>query len=97
MDVKQAAQAARKYVTDVFADDTISYIALEEVEFDEGSDVWRITLSFLRPTGTKNSLDVIAPGLSRGENVQRSYKIVNVDDQSGRVISVKHRVLKGAD
>ena len=97
MDVKQAAQTAKKYAADVFADDKISYIALEEVEFDEGSDVWRITLSFLRPTGTMNSLDVIAPGLSRGENVRRSYKIVNVHDQSGRVISVKHRVLKGAD
>ena len=80
-----------------FAEDDISYIALEEVEFDERSDVWRITLSFLRPTGTINKLDLIAPGLSRGENVQRSYKIVNVDDQSGRVISVKHRVLKAAD
>ncbi len=97
MDVKQAAQTARKYVADVFAYDKISYIALEEMEFDEGSDVWRITLSFLRPTGTINSLQAIAPQLSPGENVRRSYKIVTVNDQSGRVISVKHRVLKGAD
>ena len=97
MDVKEAAQTARKYVADVFADDNISYVALEEVDFDEGSDIWRITLSFLRPTGTMNNLDLISPGLSRGENVRRSYKIVNVDDQSGRVISVKHRVLKAAD
>ena len=97
MDVKQAAQTARKYVADVFADDGISYIALEEVAFDAGSDVWKITLSFLRPTGTRNSLEVIAPELSPGKNVRRSYKIVNVDDQSGRVISVKHRVLKGVD
>lgn len=97
MDVKEAAQTARKYVADVFAEDEISYIALEEVEFNDASDVWAITLSFLRPTGTMNNLDIIAPGLSRGENVRRSYKIVNVDDQSGRVISVKHRALKAAD
>ena len=97
MDVKEAAQTARQYVADVFADDDISYVALEEVEFDDGPDVWKITLSFLRPTGTMNKLDIIAPGLSQGENVRRSYKIVNVDDQSGRVISVKHRVLQAAD
>ena len=66
------------------------------MEFDEGSDVWSITLSFLRPTGTMNSFDVIAPGLSRGENVQRCYKTVNVDDESGNVISVKHRILNAA-
>ena len=33
MDVKEAAQTARKYVTDVFADDEISNVGLEEVEF----------------------------------------------------------------
>ena len=97
MDVKEAAQTARKYVADVFADDKISYIALEEVEFDERSDVWRITLSFLRPTGTMNNLELIAPALSHGENVRRSYKIVNVEDESGRVISVRNRDLKAAD
>ena len=96
MDVKQAAQTARRYVADVFAEDEISFVALEEVEFDAGSDVWNITLSFLRPSGTMSGLDVIAPGLSRGENVQRCYKIVNVDDESGNVISVKHRVLNAA-
>ena len=97
MDVKEAAHTARKYVADVFAEDEISYIALEEVEFNDASDVWAITLSFLRPTGTMNKLDMIAPALSRGQNVRRSYKIVNIDDQSGRVISVKHRTLKAAD
>lgn len=33
MDVKEAAQTARKYVTDVFADDEIGNVGLEEVEF----------------------------------------------------------------
>ena len=93
MDVKEAAQTARKYVADIFADDEISNVGLEEVEFDDGSAVWRITLSFLRPTGTVDNFDIIAPALGRHRNVRRSYKTVNVDDQSGRVISVKHRVL----
>ena len=100
MDVKEAAQTARKYVADVFADDEISNVGLEEVEFDDGPAVWRITLSFLRPSGTMSSLDVIAPGLAhtRGSrNVRRLYKTVNVDDESGRVISVKHRVLDAPD
>ena len=29
MDVKEAAQAARNYVADIFAEDKISYVALE--------------------------------------------------------------------
>ena len=99
MDVKEAAQMARKYVADVFADDEISSVGLEEVEFDDGAAVWRITLSFLRPTGTMTDLDIIAgmPRAGRSRNVRRLYKTVNVDDESGRVISVKHRVLDAAE
>jgi len=94
MDVREATQTARKYVADVFADDEISNIALEEVEFHEESGVWSVTLSFLRPTGTTDNLDIIAPALRRGKKVQRFYKILNVEDRSGRVISVKHRVIE---
>ena len=97
MDVKEAVQTARKYVADVFAEDEITYIALEEVEFAEGPNVWKITLSFLRPTGTMSSFEIMVPSRHPGRNVQRSYKIVNVDNDSGRVISVKHRELKAAD
>lgn len=97
MEVKEAVQVAREYVVDVFADDEISNVGLEEIEFDDRSDVWKVTLSFLRPSGTMSKLDFVAPGLNRGQNVRRSFKTVNVDDDSGRVISIKHRVLDAAD
>ena len=44
MDVKEAVLTAKRYVADVFADEGIADIGLEEVEFDEASDVWMVTI-----------------------------------------------------
>ena len=99
MDVRQAARTAREYVTDLFADEEIDKVFLEEVDFDHESDVWRITVSFSRPTGEPNPIGAVAPRhpLADTTTVRRSYKVVNVDDTSGSVLSVKHRALTVAD
>ena len=51
MDVKEAAQAAKEYVLDLFSDEIIGGVSLEEVEFDDGYPKrWKITVSFIRDT-----------------------------------------------
>lgn len=97
MDVKEATRAARDYVKNVFADDNISSVSLEEIEFDDIAADWRITISFLRPSGTMSVVDMVAPALNRGKNVRRCYKTVRINDNSGCVVSVKHRILDAAD
>lgn len=96
MDVKEAVRFAKKYIVEIFDDDDISNVGLEEVEFDDRSSVWKITLSFHRPTGLLSPLDLVAPGLSKG-SVRRACKTVNINDRTGKVLSVKHRVLEATD
>ena len=86
MDVKQAARTAKKYVIDIFSDEQIDHVGLEEVKFDHDSDVWEITIGFSRPWD--RALLQIAPDPAR-----RSYKVVRINDTDGHVLSVVHRAL----
>ncbi|MCY3914176.1 MAG: hypothetical protein OXG43_13170 [Chloroflexi bacterium] len=99
MDVKQAVGQAKNYVARVFGDEDIGSISLEEVEFDYDADVWKITVSFTRPSDRYDPIEAVLPNhpLSGGKKVRWSYKTVNINDNSGAVISVKHRELIGAD
>ena len=92
MEVKQAARIAKEYVRDLFAEETISDAMLEEVEFDNSSDVWKITIGFTREWSAPNVLQSMAASLG-GVTARRVYKIVNVNNSDGSVKSVKHRSL----
>lgn len=105
MDVKEAARTARAYIADLFADENVQHVGLEEVEFDDVSDVWNITIGFSRPwefskdpsKDSASSLPDLFPELNHlnppPPPPQRSYKIVRVRDSDGRIISVMHRAL----
>ncbi len=85
MNVKEAVQAAKTYVADLFAEEQIQQLGLEEVEFDQQASVWSITIGFSRAWDR-------AGFLSRaGFADPRAYKIVRISDDDGRVISVKDR------
>ena len=96
MDVKDAVAAAKRYVTDVYAGEGIVNLGLEEVDFDDGSETWRITLGFSRdweqpmPPRRHPLADVL--GEAEGEPVlPRSYKMLRVSDRDGRVESLTDR------
>ena len=99
MDVKEAARTAREYITDLFADEDVKHVGLEEVEFDDLAEVWHITIGFSRPW--ELAKDSTAPSFSGSvldelkppPLTQRSYKIVRVRDNDGHVISVVNRAL----
>ena len=48
MDVKEAIQKTKTYIGEVFADEHISNLGLEEVDYDNQNDAWAITLAFSR-------------------------------------------------
>ena len=79
MEVKEAVRTAKAHVTELFADEEIMNVGLEEVEFKNG---WRITIGFSRPWDRKI---LNAPG--------RSYKVIFLNDKTGRVDSVTDRLL----
>lgn len=91
MDVKQAVQIAKKHITEIFADEPIENVGLEEVEFDEIKNAWAVTIGFSRfwghPSNFVRAFD---------SDAARTFKTVRIDDKSGRVQSVKHRDVTGA-
>ena len=99
MDVKEAARTARAYIDNLFADEDVKYIGLEEVEFDHVAEVWNITIGFSRPWELPKDPSSFASGSVLEElkppppSTQRSYKVVRVRDNDGHVISVMNRAL----
>jgi hypothetical protein len=85
MDVKQAVTLAKQYVVDVFDGEPITNLGLEEVEFDDHTGVWSVTIGFSQSwEGT--AISVLIPRA-------RDYKIVRISDSEAKVLSVKNRAL----
>ena len=88
MDVKEAVRTAKSYIAELFTDETITNVGLEEVEFNSTSNNWEVTIGFSRPWDQKNPLTA-----ALGNKLPtRSYKLVRIDDD-GYVISLTDRVL----
>lgn len=89
MNVKEAAKAAIAYIADLFADERISDLGLEEVEFDEANQEWVITVGFSRPwdyPAQRTGLSVLSPP----SDPHRVYKVLRIAT-GGDVLSVKNR------
>ena len=91
MHVKLAVESAKKYVADLFAEEEITNVGLEEVKFDDSLDRWIVTIGFSRPWDQKNALTA---ALGEGRP-NRSYKVLHIADTDGRVLSLKDRFLQG--
>jgi len=104
MDVKEAVASAKAYVNELFKDQIYSDPLLEEVEFDDDSHTWRITVGFLRlPEIPRETIGLGAlPGPSQNISglglapapfamSRRAYKVVRINDAAGRIISVRDR------
>ena len=78
INVKEAAQKAAEYFTDLYHDQ-FTNVLVEEVELTGG--YWLITLGYDRPPAV--------PGFSlKGP---RAFKVFKVDGETGEVISMKIR------
>ena len=88
MEAKDAVRAAQEYFDELFEVESV----LEEVVFDKGKDVWKITLGFDRP-GRTSALSLMTEQL----NQDRSYKVVHVNNKDGKAGSVIDRILRPAE
>lgn len=93
MDVKEAVRIAKEYLGDLFEDEQIMNVGLEEVVFEDVSNIWKITIGFSRPWDQKGSLVTV---LGEGRPA-RSYKVLSINDDGGRVESVMDRVLTASE
>ncbi len=92
MDVKQAVRTAVEYVTDIYADANITDVDVEEIAFDDAANAWKITIGFFRrwsPTNVERALGRIEARQWKN----RTFKVVQINDSNGRVLSMTHREL----
>ena len=89
MDVKDAVKTAKEYLADLYEGEQITDVGLEEVVFEDLSNHWKITIGFSRPWDQKSTLRVtLGDGLPA-----RSYKVLSINDDSGKVESLTDRIL----
>lgn len=93
MDVKEAAKLAKDYVADLFAEEGIGNLGLEEIELAADGRHWVVTVGFSRPWD-QGGLAAITLG-QRG--LRRSFKVLRIDNQSSTVESIKDRILQDAE
>lgn len=84
LEPKQAIALAKAYVADLFGDEDVTSIRLEELRFDDEHEQWRVTVGFERlpPPLVVNGLS-----LELGQPA-REYKVVAIRDDTARVVSV---------
>jgi hypothetical protein len=93
MNVKDAVKIAIGYVTELFEEEELSNIGLEEATFNHTQEVWEVTVGFSRPW------DYPKPGLVSGfqpSTPRRQYKVVHIDPKSKEVTSVTIREVNNA-
>ncbi len=86
MDVQEAAKAAKHFVAEVFADEEPTNIGLEEIEFDDKSSVWNVTVAFSRPW---NSMKTALSSITGEPVAKRAYKIVTIKNADGSLVSIR--------
>ena len=93
MNVKEAARLAKDYVADLFAEEAINNVGLEEIELGSDRRFWEVTIGFSRPWD-HGGLATVTLGQ---KGLRRSYKVLLIDDDDGTVASVKDRILRESD
>ena len=93
MDVRDAVKSAKQHLLELFNSEPISYVGLEEVEFDDETQEWIITISFARLWETTP----LPTALGGPPPKDRDFKVFRISDNDGRVKSIKDRILIAAE
>jgi len=86
LDAREAIRKALIEAAEVYADEHISELGLEEVEYDDVTGEWAITVGFTRPWDypAKSPLDVVQGSLKpKPRPLKRTYKVVRLDRDGG--------------
>ena len=86
MEVKDAVTKALDYFAEVFAEEDLSNIGLEEVMYDSARKRWNVTVGFSRPWDYPSQpILQIQPK----HPVNRNYRVVEINDRDERVTGIK--------
>lgn len=102
IDVTQAVARAKAYVKRLFAGESILHVGIEEVKYDEEQEVWNVTIGFFRewdakaPPPTPPYFKSIV-GKHHQEWNRRTFKVLAVEGESGKVRSMTNRVFSASE
>ena len=87
IDVKSAVQAARKHADELFADQALQNLLLEEVIFEEDQQLWLITLGYDAPHKIKANrglqMQMAMAEMETEERQERIYKRFKINAADG--------------
>lgn len=84
LDVKAAVATAVTYLKDLYSDEQLKNIRLEEVWLSDDEKYWYITIGYDSPTPALHPLATLRPS-------EREYKLFKVRVEDGRVMEMKIR------
>jgi hypothetical protein len=95
MDVREAIALAKNDLRDVYAEEGLSDLGLEETEYDDANREWLITLGFFRPwnsprTAVQSAVEAMAYPYGAADPRRRTYKIIRASE-AGAVVAMKNR------
>ncbi len=90
LDIKQAVDRAKQFVSVMFDAEQVINVGLEEIEHDPAARRWLVTIGFSRPWNTPRSrTQEIVEQMGGISPLKRTYKVVTVS-QDGSIISMKN-------
>jgi hypothetical protein len=90
--LKTAVSNATEFVQQIYGHYKIKDVLVEEIEFSEPANQWLITIGFtINKIQGNSSSSIIADLILPERETIRKYKIVHIDAQSGKPISMKIR------
>ena len=93
LSVGLAVEIAKRHIQDLFHDENLSNLGLEEIEFNDDNKEWVVTVGFSRPWDEpKNAFAALANSASVP---RRSFKVVRINDLTQQIVSVKNREVPG--
>jgi len=83
IEVKEAVARALEFLGDIYANEKLKDVRLEEVERDDRAPYWFVTLSYLKESTPSN----VAAAISGSSG--REYKVIKLNSENGEVVSMK--------
>jgi len=92
MDVNLAVRKALEAVKNLFSGQELPNLALEEVEFDEERKEWVVAVGYDSPRIIRKSEgSPLFPSTTTTEQVERVYKQVRINADTGAFVSLRAR------
>jgi hypothetical protein len=89
MNTLEAVAAAKTYLKEVFEEEHISDVSLEEIEYY--GDRWVITMGFSRPWNTpRTRTQEVLENIGAASPMRRTQKVISMLDD-GKILSMKDR------